>query len=592
MTVVRGRSLLILRGALAALAMPVSSSPAWAACQVAKMLELPVTMSGRRPMVTARFGDRDARFILDSGAFYSTLSRASAAEHGLNVKPLHPSFRLKGVGGDTSASSAVAQNFSLGGITLPKIEFIVGGSDTGTTGLLGQNILGLADVEYDLPHGMVRLMKVTDCGKTNLAYWAGVKPITVLKLERQSSGSFKPHTVAVVQINGQSVKALFDTGAEASILSLSAAKRLGVTADTAGVVEVGVGRGVGRKTVRTWLAPFDSIDIGGEAIRKPRINIADVSFGNFDMLIGADFFLTHRIFVSNATRAMYVTYEGGPLFGVSPKGARTAGGEAIDLTDKAGAPADAEGFSRRGAVFASNNKLSEAIANFDRAIALAPSVSRYYQQRAAARLGSRQILPALADLDRAMEIAPRDADARLMRAGLRLGGGDEKGAKADLEVADSALSPSSAMRLTLAGMWSQMHTPAAALTNYDAWLQSHPEDARRPNALNGRCWARAQLGRELDQALSDCNAALKLAPGSAAYLDSRALVRLRRGEFEAALRDYDDALKSNPRNAWSLYARSVAAARAGKAAQAAADKSAALALDPHVSAEARRIGLD
>ncbi len=56
--------------------------PAIAACDVAKIAELPVTLVGRRAMVDAKFGAHDARFIVDSGAFYSTLSRASAVEFG------------------------------------------------------------------------------------------------------------------------------------------------------------------------------------------------------------------------------------------------------------------------------------------------------------------------------------------------------------------------------------------------------------------------------------------------------------------------------------------------------------------------------
>ncbi|MEG3165995.1 aspartyl protease family protein [Sphingomonas sp. PB2P19] len=567
-------------------------SPAFAACQVTKILDLPVVMAGRRPMVTAQFGGRDARFIVDSGAFFSTIARASAAEFGLKVESLPAQFRLQGINGDTSAGSTVAQNFSLGGVSIPKVSFIVGGSDTGSAGLLGQNILGVADVEYDLPHGMVRLMRTTDCAKTGLAYWAAGKPVTAIKLERPDSDRFKPHTIATVLLNGKSIRAVFDTGAPSSLLTLEAAKRLGVMPETPGVVPAGTGTGIGTKRVRTWYAPFESLQIGGEAIPKPKITIADVKIGTSDMLIGADFFLTHRIFVSNATRMLYMTYEGGPLFGITPKGARTTEGVAIDLTDKSGEPTDAEGFSRRGAVFASNRRLNEAVADFDRAIAMAPNQGRYFHQRAMARLANRQILPALADLDRAIALVPTDSDSHIARAQLRIGGGDVDGAKADVEAANAVLAPSSNARMTLGGLYDRLEMPEAALANYDLWLRDHPEDAKRPTALNGRCWARGQLGRELDRALSDCNAAVKASPGSAAYLDSRALVHLRRSELDAALADYDAALKLNPRNAWSLYARGIAAKRAGRAAEATANQTAALAINKRVADRAKRIGIE
>jgi hypothetical protein len=36
-----------------------------------------------------------------------------------------------------------------------------------------------------------------------------------------------------------------------------------------------------------------------------------------DMLIGADFFLSHRIYVANSQRKLYFTYNGGPVFNLT-----------------------------------------------------------------------------------------------------------------------------------------------------------------------------------------------------------------------------------------------------------------------------------
>jgi predicted aspartyl protease/regulator of sirC expression with transglutaminase-like and TPR domain len=579
-------------GALLAAAVLLAPEPAVAACKVARMLELPVTVTGRRPMVTAQLGGRDLRFILDSGAFYSTISRANAAEFGLTVSSLPPTFRVSGVGGSSTVGEAIVRDFTLGGVAIQKVSFIVGGSDTGTAGLIGQNILGLADVEYDLPHGVVRLMKTTDCGKRGLAYWAGTKPVTVLPLIEQPQSNFNPHTVATIELNGRKVRALFDTGAPTSVLSLAVAKELGVTPTSPGVVAAGTGSGIGSRQVRSWYAPFDKLDLGGEIIPKPKMHIAEIDLGRADMLVGIDFFLTHRVFVSNATNRMFFTYEGGPVFGLTPNGARDGEGKAIDLTDQAAAPTDAAGYARRGAVLLSNRRVAEALADFDKAVAMAPEEGHFYYQRATARLADRQMLPALADLDRAVTLAPADADARLARAGLRLSGGDREAAKTDLAAADAALAPSANARMTLGAMYNRVDMAEAAAANYGQWLRTHRDDGRRGVALNGRCWALAVMARELDQALDDCNAALKLSPGSPTILDSRALVQLRRGDLTAALADYDAALKVRPRQAWSLYARGIAAAKAGRAEEARANRAAALAINARIGEQAKKIGLE
>lgn len=574
---------------VAILAASVASPALAAECKLGKLGELPVTMIGQRPIVTAEINKREARLILDSGAFYSTLSAANALEYGLKMAGSIPGVRLTGIGGDTSLRVAKAKEFRIAGFSLNDAEFVVGGSDTGFAGLLGQNILGFADVEYDLPHGMVRLVRSQSCKEMSLAYWAGDRPVTLVELE--PTDKVRRHTVGTVLVNGKKLKAAFDTGAMTSMITQAAAKRIGVTPNAPDATAGGFVYGVGKSRAAAWRARFESMNIGGEAIRRPWLTVADVDLGGPDLLIGVDFFLTHRVLVDNQHRRMFVTYEGGPVFGLDPKTAVDQTGAKLDLEDKTGEPTDAAGFSRRGAVLAANQKLDEALADLDRAIAMAPDEPQYLFQRAALRIRKGQLLLVNADLDRAIVLRPSFAEARMARAQLRLGARDPEGALNDLRAADAALAPSADLRLSLAALFNTADAPEEALKSYDQWLGSHREDSDGAGALNGRCWARALLARDLDKALADCDAAVRLRPGNAAYLDSRALVRLRRGEFDKALADYDAALKVQPRNAWSLFARSIAAKGKGDMARSVSDRQAALALDPNVAARAKRYGL-
>jgi len=189
-------------------------------------------------------------------------------------------------------------------------------------------------------------------------------------------------------------------------------------------------------------------------------------------------------------------------------------------------------------------------------------------------------------------LMPNDPDIRLSRASLRLANRDPQGAAEEVAAADKLLAPGSDRRLRLAGFYNSLDKPEAAIVNYDAWLKLHGEDADRAIAYNGRCWARAMLGRDLEKALSDCNTAIRLRPAMANYLDSRGLVNLKLNRLDAALADYDAAVKASPHNAWMLYSRSIAAERAGRTEQAAADRKAALAIDPHIGKRAVRYGLE
>ncbi|HEY0314272.1 MAG TPA: tetratricopeptide repeat protein [Allosphingosinicella sp.] len=557
--------------ALAALAsLPAAAE---AACKIDKLAELPVTMtSGYKPMVSARIDGMDAQFIADSGAFYSLISPGVAAAAGLHTYAAPHNFRLSGIGGETNASVAKVKDFTLAGLPIHNIEFLVGGTDFGNAGLIGQNVLGLADVEYDLPHGAIRLMRSHDCGGSdNLAYWVDKGGIfSMMKIMSLTEARF--HTVGTVTVNGQALRAGFDTGAGRTMLTRKAAARLGVKPDSPGVIEAGASHGLGRRIARSWIAPFQSIRIGDEEIRNIRLFIADTELGEADMLIGADFFISHRVYVDNAAHRIFFTYTGGKVFdsnahrdGEKPAAAAAEGAPAAAAAQpaaEAGAPTDADGFSRRGGVYLAQRDFPRAIADFTRAVELAPKEPRFLIERAEAYVRSGRRALGLADLDRALAIAPTSVGARIHRAQMRLSA-DRAGAQADADAAGAAIVGPVNERLALANLYLALDAYDRAIAQLDPWIAAHPDDVALPVALNDRCWARTLAGKELDRALSDCNAALRRRPKTPAYLGNRGLVRLRMGDYDRAIEDFDAALGANPALPWaSTDAASPAATRA------------------------------
>jgi tetratricopeptide (TPR) repeat protein len=196
----------------------------------------------------------------------------------------------------------------------------------------------------------------------------------------------------------------------------------------------------------------------------------------------------------------------------------------------------------------------------------------------------------MTDLDRAIELKPDDVTARMARGGLLLGQGAFEKAEADFEAAAKAAPPGDDVSLRIAAAYQWREHWAESIPHLDAWLAAHASESRAPLALNQRCWARAMLGKDLDKALADCNAAIRQDrdPG---FLDSRGLVRLRMGQLQAAIDDYDAALKAAPKLAWSLYGRGLAKKRLGQTAEGEADIQAATALQPKLPDVARRVGL-
>ena len=230
--------------------------------------------------------------------------------------------------------------------------------------------------------------------------------------------------------------------------------------------------------------------------------------------------------------------------------------------------------------------------DYNRACELAPTEANYFYQRSATQFALHRNAEGAADIETALKLNPDLVDAYLVRAQINIGRHATADAVNDLDAVDRLAPKESAIRSRLAGLYVHAGNLQSAVTQLDLWIAHHSEDAHLPVALNDRCWNRAVLNQALDRALDDCNKAIRLQPRSAAFLDSRGYVHLRRKEFDQAIADYDAALKLDPKGAWSLYCRGIAKTHAGKAADGAKDMSAAVAQDAHVTEYAKRYDVE
>lgn len=626
-------------------------------CKLGAMLIIPITMHGLQPLVSVQINGTDTLFLADSGAFYSMISPAAAAELKLKLRPGPFGLIVQGVGGETrQADLAVVQKMTFGGVTFTRPwEFLVGGGDVGegASGILGQNVFRAGDVEYDLAGGVIRLWKPEgDCRSTRLVYWLKDGQEYSL-MDIQWATPQIPHTLGEATLNGHRIRVMFDTGAATSMLTLRAAERAGMKTDSPGVVFAGLSHGISRGTVKTWIAPFENFKLGDEEIRHTHLRFGDFDLGNdAEMLIGADFFLSHRVYVASSQHRLYFTYNGGPVFnltidalqagnsqsnppaghGAAANPGATTGSGAPGAADSgapgapgsmapnaanpdapgpatasntsppaptnpaavppAGEPTTAEGFSRRGSAFAARRDFVHAIADLTRACQLAPNEPQYFYERARAYDENKQPALAGADLDQVLRLKPDHVPARVWRAERRVHEHNEAGALADLDAANYAATPQADNRLAMGDLYAEEQRFAQAITQYNQWIAVHDDDARIGSAYTKRCRARALLGNDLDKALSDCNKALHLSSDNFVALDSRGLVRLRQGDYGHAVSDFNNALKIQPRNPWSLYGRGLAQQhQKNAAATGEGDMAAATALAPHIADEFKKFGL-
>jgi tetratricopeptide (TPR) repeat protein len=585
-------------------------------CKLGRVAEIPITMSGFRPLISAKINGQDARFVLDSGAFFSLISSATAAEYNLRLQMAPNGLRLEGVGGSVAAQLTTVKEFGLAGALIPHVEFLVGGSEVGSEGLLGQNFLFRWDVEYDFSKGVVRLFKVEGCGKANLAYWRTPgQAYSVTDLESVSQSRL--HTVGDGYVNGHHIRVTFDTGAYNSVLSLHAAKRAGIKIDSPGVEDAGYSGGIGRARVKTYIVTASSFKIGdGEEIKNARLRLADSDLADSDMLLGSDFFVSHHIFVSNSQRKLYLTYNGGPVFNLT-KTAPMAQTAAASEPPKENPPSDAaptepaaadrpaavageeqvdpDALARRGDAFAARHDFEHALADLSKAVELRPEDAEYLYQRALVYRQSGQANLAAADLDRVITLNPDFLRAYLPRAEIRLYEKNTDGAIADLDAVDRLAPKQSDLRFTLAERYEALNRFSQAIAQYDLWMASHEVDSKFAIALGHRCRASAMANQDLIEGLADCERALSRVnrkdPNYGYLFENRGLLELRQGNYDKAIADFDSTLRTMPKAAFALYGRGVAKVRKNKTPEGEADMAEAVKIAPRIAAAFSERGL-
>jgi hypothetical protein len=170
------------------------------------------------------------------------------------------------------------------------------------------------------------------CKPEQLVYWS--KSFSMAEMDTGRIDN--THIETRVLLNGKSIDALLDTGAQVSWSTSYGARLAGVTNHGADQLVDDRLRGSNGEVLPRFLGTFESISIGDdETVRNVKLWVADlfaadtaVETGSHlskpvegmpNLLVGFDFFLAHRVIASFKDRKLLFTYNGGPIFQASGK---------------------------------------------------------------------------------------------------------------------------------------------------------------------------------------------------------------------------------------------------------------------------------
>jgi predicted aspartyl protease len=325
----------------ALLALAGVTTQADAACQLLQISELPVVMSGNVPLIPASVNGHAVQLLADTGAANSLIWRSAAREFNLDVISSGPNFY--GAGGADAAGMVTVRDFGLAGATIQNVHLYVAGRGTSPgngAGILGEDVLSHWDVEFDLSAGKIRLFKPKDCNGDQVVYWAQSYFMTKL-VGRPGNANWLE---ANVSLDGHEVVALLDTGAELSTVTSQTLRETGIKPEVTPVSATAT-HGLANQPIETTTAVFPTLTIGQESVRNVKLRIADLFGKNTEvrlgsliahsviedpgLIIGADFFMAHRIYVARSQGKIYFTYKGGPIFQHIVPNATASSGKAV-----------------------------------------------------------------------------------------------------------------------------------------------------------------------------------------------------------------------------------------------------------------------
>ncbi|MGZ5202692.1 MAG: retroviral-like aspartic protease family protein [Telluria sp.] len=283
-------------------------------CQYVEIAELPLRYTGPALQVTTdgTINGESAPMLVDTGAAFSSLSRTATERRDLSlgITGRHAS----GVGGYSRLYTTRLREFTVGPAKSARGSFWVVG-DTGSApsyeAIVGAPFLLQADLELSLAEKKMRFFRGKNCSKSYLGYWGG--DIYEIPFEHHPDNSPNPHFT--VEVNGEKMEAIIDSGAQTTAIMSGAAKRAGLKLDTPGSTKLGYSVGIGSDRVARWSTVVDRLKIGGETVEHAEIAVLETdSLSGVEVLLGDDFLRAHRVLFAMSQEKLYISYLGGEPF--------------------------------------------------------------------------------------------------------------------------------------------------------------------------------------------------------------------------------------------------------------------------------------
>ncbi|HKQ10489.1 MAG TPA: pepsin/retropepsin-like aspartic protease family protein [Rhizomicrobium sp.] len=313
------------RAAIALLLVWLAPSTAIAAetasCSLKLVNSIPITMAagGARPLVAVTINGTQKQFLLDTGGYATQISATAAEELKLPVTESY--VKMLDLYGNVSTQAVKVDTFVLGrlGDRNTRMPILTLPENALYSGLLAADYMGKYDIELDFAGGKMNYFSSDHCpGK--VVYWPAAA-IAAVPMRFPDH-----HLILDVSLDGHPFRAIVDTGAPGTTLSMAEAKRVfDITAEDKD---------------KDFEHVFQKLSFEGLEVANPRIAIIPDKVGSKDpnnsfvtgsrvkriddldptapkMLIGMNILSKLHLYIAFSENKIYVT-PGAPLAAVKP----------------------------------------------------------------------------------------------------------------------------------------------------------------------------------------------------------------------------------------------------------------------------------
>jgi hypothetical protein len=282
-----------------------------AACIIQHKTTVPLNVRGGAIIVPVEVNGVTASFLMDTGAQRSVVTEAAVKRLGV-ARDEWVGTTMSGIGGVNDRANANPRSLALGGVPLVRrtlrrdtsltVGILPSSSVPGEVvdGLLGRDYLSEFDLDLDVASRQMELYQASGCSGRFLP-WAGDYVAIPVSNPTESA------LLIPVLLDGVPLRAMLDSGASGSLLAAPGMFRMKLgLGDLANDPSIPVG-GLGAHTVIMRQHRFRTLRVGPQTMDAPLLWVAPVRLSPIaDMLLGADWLAARRVWISYATRQIFV----------------------------------------------------------------------------------------------------------------------------------------------------------------------------------------------------------------------------------------------------------------------------------------------